>query len=187
MTGPLDEELRRLHLRLASEMAERFQRDLPLAELLSDRWERANRLGFGKGASIYASAYVYGDVQVGEGTWIGPNVLLDGSGTLRIGAGCNISAGAQIYTHDTVMRVLSEGRAEVDRAPTLIADWCHIGAGAIVAKGVTIGDHVVVGAGAFVNRDVAPYSVVAGVPARPIGHVVVAGDGQVSLVYDKVE
>jgi acetyltransferase-like isoleucine patch superfamily enzyme len=85
------------------------------------------------------------------------------------------------------MRVLSEGRAEIDRAPTSIGDWCHIGAGVIVAKGVTIGDHVVVGAGAFVNRDVAPRSVVAGVPARPIGRVVTTGDGDVSLVYDKAE
>jgi acetyltransferase-like isoleucine patch superfamily enzyme len=187
MTDRLDEELKALHERLRTDMVERFQRDLPLPELLSDRWERADRLGFGKGSSIYASAYVYGDVEVGDGTWIGPNVLLDGSGRLRIGSGCNVSAGAQLYTHDTVMRVLSEGRAEIDRAPTSIGDWCHIGAGVIVAKGVTIGDHVVVGAGAFVNRDVAPRSVVAGVPARPIGRVVMTGDGDVSLVYDKAE
>ena len=85
------------------------------------------------------------------------------------------------------MRVLSEGRADIDRAPTSIGDWCHIGAGVIVAKGVTIGDHVVVGAGAFVNRDVAPRTVVVGVPARPIGRVVITGDGDVSLVYDKAE
>ncbi|HJP71902.1 MAG TPA: acyltransferase [Candidatus Limnocylindria bacterium] len=187
MTSSLDEELRRLRERLGTEMAERFERDLPFQDLLDDRWERARRLGFGQGASIYASAYVYGNVTVGDGTWIGPNVLLDGSGPLRIGAGCNISAGAQVYTHDTVKRVLSHGAAGIDHAPTSIGDWCHIGAGAIVAKGVTIGDHAVIGACAFVNRDVLPFSVVAGVPARAIGRVVVADDGGVSLVYDGAE
>jgi acetyltransferase-like isoleucine patch superfamily enzyme len=180
----LDEELVALHARLRTEMGERFQRDLPLQDLLTDRWERARTLGFGEGSSIYQSAYVYGDVSVGAGTWIGPNALLDGSGGLRIGSGCNISAGAQIYTHDTVERVLSEGRREIDHAPTSIGDHCHVGAGSVVAKGVTVGDHSVIGACAFVNRDVPPFTVAAGVPARPIGRVRVDADGGVNLDYD---
>lgn len=184
MTTPLEDELGRLHERLRSEMVERFDRDLPLQELLVDRWERARTLGFGEGSSIYASAYVYGDVRVGRDTWIGPHALLDGSGRLEIGAGCNLSAGVQVYTHDTVERVLSEGRREISRAPTRIGDHCHLGAAAVVAKGVSIGHHSVIGACAFVNRDVDPFSVVAGVPARRIGRVVVADDGDVSLVYD---
>lgn len=184
MTRPIDEEISHLHQRLRVDMAERFQRDLPLQDLLGDRWERARHLGFGKGSSIYASAYVYGDVQVGSGTWIGPNVILDGSGGLRIGSGCDVSAGVQIYSHDTVERVLSEGRAEIARSPSGIEDHCHIGAGAVIARGVTIGHHSVVGAGAFVHRDVPPYSVVAGVPARRIGRVVVEAGGAVSLAYD---
>ncbi len=180
----LDEELGALYARLRTEMAERHDRDLPLQDLLVDRWERARRLGFGDGSSIYASAYVYGDVTVGAGSWIGPNALLDGSGGLTIGAGCDISAGAQLYTHDTVERVLTEGRAPIGRSPTAIGDYCHVGAGAVVARGITIGDHSVIGAGAFVNRDVPPYTVAAGVPARPIGRVVVEPDGAVSLAYD---
>ena len=184
MTLPLDEELGRLHARLRAEMAERHQRDLPLQDLLTDRWERARALGFGEGSSIYESAYVYGDVHVGAGTWIGPNVLLDGSGGLRIGDGCDISAGVQIYSHDTVERTLSEGRREISHAPTVIGDHSHVGAAAVVARGVTIGDHAVIGACAFVNRDVAPYTVAAGVPARAIGRVVVDADGGVTFVYD---
>ena len=184
MTLPLDEELGRLHAGLRAEMAERHQRDLPLQDLLTDRWERARALGFGEGSSIYQSAYVYGDVSVGAGTWIGPNVLLDGSGGLRIGSGCDISAGVQVYSHDTVERTVSEGRREISHAPTAIGDHSHIGAAAVVAKGVTIGDHAVIGACAFVNRDVAPYTVAAGVPARAIGRVVVDADGGVTLLYD---
>ena len=165
-------------------MRDRWDRDLPLEELLTDRWERAKSLGFGDGASIYQSAYVYGRVAVGAGTWIGPMVLLDGSAGLTIGAGCDISAGVQIYTHDTVQRVLSEGRAEIQKAPTTIGDHCHIGAHAVVAKGVTIGHHSVIGASSFVNRDIPPYSVAVGVPCRPIGRVLVSPDGEVTLVYD---
>ena len=184
MTLPLEEELTRLYTGLRAEMAERFQRDLPLEELLTDRWERARNLGFGEGSSIYQSSYVYGDVRVGRDTWIGPMTLLDGSGGLVIGDGCNVSDGVQVYTHDTVMRVLSEGRSEPARAPVSIGDYCHLGAQAVVAKGVTIGSHSVIGACAFVNRDVRPYTVVAGVPARVIGAVVVDPDGNVALDYD---
>lgn len=185
MTGPgLQADLAQLHARLRDEMRERFQRDLPLDELLSDRWERARSLGFGEGSSIYASAYVYGDVHVGDGTWIGPWVLLDGSGGLSIGSGCDISAGVQIYSHDTVERVLSEGRIDVAHAAVSIDDYCHVGAQAIVLKGLTIGHHSVVGAAALVNRDVAPLTIVAGVPARRIGRVELNGTGVVSLLYD---
>lgn len=186
MTVPLHEDLSRLYATLRTEMTERFQRDLPLQDLLTDRWERARTLGFGEGSSIYQSSYVYGDVRVGRDTWIGPMTLLDGSGGLVIGDGCNISAGVQIYTHDTVARVLSEGRAAVARAPVTVHDYCHLGAQAVVARGVTIGTHSVIGACAFVNRDVQPYTVVAGVPARAIGNVVVDPDGNVDLVYDDV-
>lgn len=185
MTGPgLQAELAQLHARLRDEMRERYQRDLPLDELLGDRWDRARSLGFGEGSSIYQSAYVYGDVQVGAGTWIGPWVLLDGSGGLTIGSGCDISAGVQIYTHDTVERVLSEGRRDVARAPVAIGDHCHMGAGAVVLRGITVGDHSVVGASALVNRDVPPLTIVAGVPARPIGRVELDGAGGVTLLYD---
>ena len=185
MTDPeFEEQLAGLHARLRQDMRERFARDLPLDELLSDRWERARSLGFGEGSSIYASAYVYGEVRVGERTWIGPWVLLDGSGGLGIGSGCDISAGVQIYTHDTVERVLSEGRRDVAHAPVTIEDHCHLGAAAVVLKGVSIGHHSVVGASALVNRDVPALAIVAGVPARPIGRVELDGQGGASLIYD---
>ncbi len=185
MTDPgLQQELADLHARLRQDMRERFARDLPLDELLSDRWERARSLGFGEGSSIYASAYLYGEVRVGERTWIGPWVLLDGSGGLTIGSGCDISAGVQIYTHDTVERVLSEGRRDVAHAPVTIEDHCHLGASAVVLKGVSIGHHAVVGASALVNRDVPALTIVAGVPARPIGRVELDGHGGVALLYD---
>ncbi len=183
MTDELKRALMELHAELRDEVRGRWDRDLPLQELLSDRWDRARSLGFGEGSSIYADSYVYGDVTVGPGTWIGPFTLLDGSGGLRIGRGCDVSAGVQIYTHDTVHRVLSEGRSPTTHAEVVIGDYCHLGAGAIIAKGVTIGDHSVIGAASFVNRDVPAHSVAAGVPCRVIGSVVTGDDGEIELSY----
>jgi acetyltransferase-like isoleucine patch superfamily enzyme len=122
-------------------------------------------------------AWVTGDPQIGDGTWIGAFTVIDGSGGLTIGAGCDISSGAQVYTHSSVRRCVS-GRAfpAVERAPVHIGDHVFIGAGAIVTMGVTIGDHSVVAAGAVVTRDVPPYTVVAGVPARPTARVLLEGD-----------
>ena len=184
MSAPLQDEFSRLVSDLRERTRERWDRDLPIGELLGDRWERARRLGFGSETSIYESAYVYGDVTVGAGTWIGPFVLLDGTGGLSIGDGCDISAGVQVYTHDTVARVLSDGRGPIEHAPVAIGDHSHIGAQSVIVKGVTIGDHAVIGACSFVNRDIPPYTVAVGVPCRPIGRVEVGPDGAVTLRYD---
>jgi acetyltransferase-like isoleucine patch superfamily enzyme len=122
-------------------------------------------------------AWVVGAPVIGEGTWIGAFTVIDGSGGLTIGAGCDISSGAQIYTHSSVRRCVS-GRAfpSVERAPVRIGDHVFVGAGAVVTMGVRIGDHSVVAAGAVVTRDVPAYTVVAGVPARPTARVVLDGD-----------
>ncbi len=113
-------------------------------------------------------AWVVGEPDVGAGCWIGAFTVIDGSGGLTIGAGCDISAGAQIYTHSTVRRALAQGQADIDRAPTVLGDHVHVGAGAIVLMGCRIGSHSVVAAGAVVTQgtQAPPWSVLAGVPAR---------------------
>ena len=174
---------REVYAELERRMRERWDRSLPIEELLFDRWERARSLGFGEGASIYHDAYVYGDVRAGRKTWIGPHTLLDGSGGgITIGDFCSISAGVQIYTHDSVSWALTGGEAPYEQAPVSIGDCSYSGARAVIAKGVTIGDHAVIGACAFVNCDVPPSTIAAGVPARPIGRVRIE-DGRVSLEY----
>jgi acetyltransferase-like isoleucine patch superfamily enzyme len=178
--------LRQLYETLRNEKREKWSRDLPFDELVFDRWERARSLGFGEGASIYQSSLVYGDVRVGENTWIGPNTLLDGTHGLTIGRFCSISAGVNIYTHDTVRWALSGGQDAAQGSPVSVGDCTHIGAQTVVARGVTIGDHVVVGACSFVNRDIAPWTVAAGVPCRSIGRVELR-DGRYELVYDRTK
>jgi acetyltransferase-like isoleucine patch superfamily enzyme len=121
-------------------------------------------------------AWIIGTPEIGEGTWIGAFTVIDGSGGLRIGRGCDISCGVHIYTHSSVMRCVS-GRAyqQVDRAPVTIGDRVFIGANAVVMMGVTIGESSIVAAGAVVTEDVPAFTVVGGVPARRIGRVTVEG------------
>jgi len=103
--------LRAAYDRLHRDMQMRWKRDLPLEELLFDRWERAHSLGFGEGTSIYHNSHVYGDVRIGRNTWIGPFTILDGTGGgLTIGDHCSISASVQIYTHDSVAWAVSGGK-----------------------------------------------------------------------------
>jgi acetyltransferase-like isoleucine patch superfamily enzyme len=173
-----------VHRTLRQEIKERWHRAVPFADELFDRWERAAFLGFGKGASIYDSSLVLGDVNVGEGTWIGPFTVLDGRGGLNIGRFCSISAGAQLYSHDTVKWALTGGKAPEVRQSTRIGDCCYIGAMAIIMKGVTVGEHSVIGANSFVHQDVPAYSIAVGSPARVIGRIELLGDDDVRFMYE---
>lgn len=180
----LAQALRLLRVSADEHTRSRWDRSLPFADALFDRWERAQRLGFADGVSIYDSACVFGDVTIGAHTWVGPHTLLDGSGGgLRIGSYCSISAGVRIYTHDTMRWALSGGALERETGPVAIGDCCYLGSDSVVARGVAIGDRCVVAANSFVNRDVADNTVVGGSPARRLGRVV--GEGaDIEVVYD---
>lgn len=123
-------------------------------------------------------AWIIGTPAIGEGTWIGAFTVIDASGGLRIGSGCDISSGAHIYTHSSVRRCVSGRRFEtVERQPVIIGDRVFVGANAVILMGVTVGDESVVAAGAVVSADVPPRTVVAGVPARKIADVVLDSSG----------
>jgi acetyltransferase-like isoleucine patch superfamily enzyme len=115
--------------------------------------------------------WIAGEPAIGEGTWIGAFTLIDGLGSLKIGKGCNISCGAQILSHSTVRRCVTERRYDtIDRGATEIGDYVFVGANAVVQMGARIGDHSVIAAGAVLleNAVVPPYSLVAGVPAQVV-------------------
>jgi len=151
------------------EIAADWNRTLPLGDYVVDRWKKAKALGFGEGTSIYDTAHVYGNVQVGANTWIGPFVILDGSGGLVIGSYCSISAGVQIYSHDTVAWAISGGRSPYDYASTVIESNCYIGPNTVIAKGVTIGSGCVIGANSLVLSDIPAGSKAFGTPCRVTG------------------
>lgn len=162
----LEQDLAALLKQKQAETLKNWDRSLPLGDYLLDRWEKARSLGFGAGTSIYDSSLVLGQVEVGENTWIGPFTVLDGSGGLTIGDYCSISAGVQIYSHDTVQWAITGGKEEPERAPVRIGSRCYIGPNTVISKGVTIGDGCVVGANSLVNRDLPANSKAWGTPAQ---------------------
>jgi acetyltransferase-like isoleucine patch superfamily enzyme len=162
------ESLRALIKTLRREKREQYHRHVSVGDLLTDRFEIARDYGFGDGTSCYDNVLILGHVTVGKNCWIGPNVILDGSGGgLSIGDYVDISAGVHIYTHNTVNRAISGGIAGVEYASTRIGSRVYIGPQSVIQKGITIGDRVVIGAMSLVNRDVPSNSRVWGIPAAP--------------------
>jgi len=154
------------------EMTQKWDRLLPLDEMLADRWKKAAMLGFGDGASIYENAYVYGKPVVGKDVWIGPFTVLDATGGLQIGDGSEISCGVMIFTHSTHLRTVSERKIDTIREPVKIGRHVYVGSGAIILPGVTVGDRSIIGAGAVVTLDIPKNRVAFGVPARIVGKII---------------
>lgn len=121
----------------------------------------------------HAFAWILGAPSIGPHTWIGPFTLIDAKhDALTIGKGCNISTGAQIITHSTVRRCISENEySNIDHSPVTIGDFCFIGTNAVILMGATIGHHSVIGAGAVITEhsSIPPYSIVYGVPGKVTG------------------
>ena len=184
MSADLSKQLKSMRSSLSMRMRKQWDRDLPLEELVTDRWERAQQLGFGEGTSIHASSYVYGRPNIGRDVWIGPFTLLDATGGLSIGDGSTISAGVHIYSHDTVLRTLSGGQSPILRSPVVLGTQVYVGPQSVITSGVTVGDLCVIGAQSFVNRDLPRNTIAVGTPARRIGAVVVH-DGEVELRLDE--
>lgn len=165
-------DLLQILYKVRAQVRKKFNRVLPLNELITDRWEKARYLGFGKGTSVYDSSLIFGDVKVGENTWIGPFTILDGSGGLIIGSNCSISAGVQIYSHDSVDWATSGGSKPYSYKSVIIGNNCYIGPNAIIAKGVILGDGCIVGCGSFVNKSFPSNSKIGGSPARLLNSTV---------------
>jgi acetyltransferase-like isoleucine patch superfamily enzyme len=167
-SGDLEVTMMNLLRNMRARMHQDFARHVSTGDLLSDRWETARSYGFGEGSSCYDNVLIIGDVKVGRKTWIGPNVILDGSGGLSIGDYVSISAGVQIYTHDTVEWSTSLGRESTAKSQTEIGDGVYIGPNSVIQKGVLIGDGSIIGAMSFVNSDVPAGAKVFGSPARVV-------------------
>jgi len=126
------------------------------------------RVAIGRHTSIHRGCRFYhpSRVQIGDNTVVNRDVLFDGRMGLQMGSNVSISEGVAIFTleHDPNSPDFSNRGAAVR-----IGDRAFIGARAMILPGVIINEGAVVGAGAVVMHDVPPYTIVAGVPARPIG------------------
>ncbi len=155
---------------LRAEKKREYNRFVPVGDLLTDRSNNAEAYGFGMDTTCYDNVLVIGDVEVGRNVWIGPNVILDGTGGLIIGDYCSISAGVQIYSHDTVAWSTSMGAAaiEVGIKPTRIGSGVYIGPQTVVQKSVEIGDCAIIGANSLVNKSLPAGCRAWGTPARVV-------------------
>lgn len=104
-------------------------------------------------------------LKLADGVAVGWYAELDARGGITIDHDTNISSHVKLITgsHD-----INDELFTADFRPITIGHHCWVGTGAIILQGVTIGDGAVVAAGAVVTKDVLPYTVVGGVPARKI-------------------
>ncbi|SDS44357.1 maltose O-acetyltransferase [Pseudomonas cedrina] len=147
------------------------KRVLLLARLLkADSRQRAlRRQGATLGSLVMINAVEFeGAVarfSVGTGTFIGKRTFIQLHAPVKIGTHVAINEGVRILTgtHD-----LDDPAWRLKVAAVVIGDYAWIATDAMILPGVTIGEGAVVGAGSVVGRDVQPYTVVAGNPARVI-------------------
>jgi acetyltransferase-like isoleucine patch superfamily enzyme len=122
----------------------------------------------GHGSHIYMGAEIRGArrIKIGSGCSIGHGAVLDGRGYLTIGNNVNVSSGVWIWTraHDVNSPTFAG-----TRAPVVIGDYAWLSCRVTVLQGVHVGEGAVAAAGAVVTKDVAPYTIVGGVPAHKIG------------------
>lgn len=128
--------------------------------------ERCSAVGISVRLRMPLVIYQPESVRLGNRVDVGENVIIRGGGGVSVGNDVLIAAGASIVSQGHPIVPPRWGRNL--SKPITIGNEVWIGAHAVVLPGVTIGDGAVVGAGAVVSRDVAPYTVVAGVPARVI-------------------
>lgn len=107
---------------------------------------------------------------IGDGTWVGQMCYFHSGGGIEIGKNVGIGPQVKILTssHDLENTGKPIIQNELIFGKVIIEDDCDIGTGAIILPGVTIGSGAQVGAGAVVTKNVKPYSIVGGVPAKLI-------------------
>jgi acetyltransferase-like isoleucine patch superfamily enzyme len=113
-------------------------------------------------------------VRIGAGTFLNIGVMVAAENLVEIGEHCMLANGcfvsdANHRIDDPELPVTMQGFES--KGPTRIGDNCWLGLGVAVTSGVTIGERSVIGANSVVTRDIEPFSVAAGAPARVLGRV----------------
>lgn len=121
----------------------------------------------GRDSSVHVGSFFTGnDIVIGDNTVVNRFCYIDGRGPLFIGNNVNISHYSIIHT---LTHVTNSPYFHAIAKPVALMDHCWIGVRAIILPGVTIGEGAVVAAGAVVVKDVPPYAIVGGNPAKVIG------------------
>lgn len=136
----------------------------------------------GEGSRIWHFAHVCGGARIGKGVSLGQNVFVGNK--VSIGDRCKIQNNVSVYDNVTLEEGVFCGpsmvftnvynpRALIERKSeyrdTLVKKGATLGANCTVVCGITVGEYAFVGAGAVINKDVKPYALMVGVPAKQIG------------------
>ncbi len=137
----------------------------------------------GKGSKIWINSQIREGAEIGENTIISKDTYIDFD--VKIGNNCKIQNGVSVYhgvtieddvfvgpnatfTNDKVPRAFN---SQWSITPTLIKKGSSIGANATIVCGVTLGEYSMVAAGSVVTKDVKPYSLVMGNPAKHYAYI----------------
>ena len=136
----------------------------------------------GEGSRIWHWSHVCGEAKIGKSVSLGQNVFVGNK--VIIGDKCKIQNNVSVYDNVTLEEGVFCGpsmvftnvynpRSLIERKDeyksTLVKKGATLGANCTIVCGVTIGEYAFVGAGAVINKDVKPYALMVGVPARQIG------------------
>lgn len=156
----------------------RFTGNIPSHFIRNLIYKRIYRMQIAEKAVIYGGSEIRApyNIEIGEGTIIGDESKLDGRNGISIGKNVNFSTGVWIWTdqHDPQ----SPGFESKKGGLVVIGDRAWISSRVIILPGVNIGEGAVIAAGAVVTKDVEPFSIYGGVPAKRIG------DRNKSLIYE---
>lgn len=143
----------------------------------------------GKDSKIWQFCHIFGKSSIGERSILGQNVMVGPNVT--IGSNCKIQNNVSLYNGITIENNVFCGpscvftnvktpRAFIDRSKefskTVVRQGASIGANATIVCGIEIGEYAMVAAGAIVTKNVRPYSLVLGSPAKHISWVSKAGE-----------
>jgi UDP-2-acetamido-3-amino-2,3-dideoxy-glucuronate N-acetyltransferase len=150
----------------------------------------------GEGSRVWHWVHVCGGAKIGKGVSLGQNVFVGNKVT--IGDKCKIQNNVSVYDNVTLEEGVFCGpsmvftnvynpRSLIERKNeyrnTLVKKGATLGANCTIVCGSTVGEYAFVGAGAVINKDVKPYALMVGVPARQIGWMSEFGE-QLDLPLD---
>ena len=148
-----------------------------------------NNVTMGNNTKIWHFSHILSHTIIGKNCSFGQNCVIGPK--VKIGSGVKVQNNVSIYEGveieddvflgpSMVFTNVINPRAFIQRKDefkkTLLKKGCSIGANATIVCGVTIGEYALIGSGAVVNKDVKPYALMVGVPARQIGWVGVSGN-----------